>query len=254
MAWFTLVKRKTASPAAKKVVADKMGEHYPGKRLDTGDPVERERTVARLLGLILIMSASLNVVQGTAIASLIPLHKIEPLIITPHPKSGIAIEVMPIRQRLPGMDLYLEAQVKEWIAQRMRVIPDNGKMGDVIQWVFLRSTPALRDEYEKSSRAYVSNAVARGINRYVMDIGVTKQGTGFYVADYTVIESQTETLGGQEREKILTRVRWRAEMKISLRSYTISQIEAQNEKLVNPFGFTVELFNRTELREGEVRP
>ncbi len=249
-------KRKiTAASAAQPMNAEHLGDAYPGNK-DTGDPVARERAVTRLLGVLLVASLGLNVVMGAAVSVLVPNYRVELALLTLQPESKMVVEVQPLRMGRPGMEIYLNGQVREWILKRHQVVPNDTFMTQQVLWVFNRSSDDVRREYERSSRNFVRQAVDRGITRTIPEdrIAVTSQGNGFYVVDFEAVDTADDGVGEARQNgapRVIKQYRWRVEMQVGLQPQRIQNAEFNNYKLVNPFGFTVMSYSRTDTGGGD---
>jgi len=236
-----LFNRARVAPIEVEAAARPMGGTYPGA-YDSGHSWRNWHPTARLIAVVAGVEAGVIVALAAAIIAILPLKTIEPFLVTIHPETKFAVEVARLHERADALVEMQAAWVRRWIDYRFAVIPDNASMGPRVLWLRERSAKGVYEEFE-NDRAKVKAAIDAGIQRDVVGLSVSQTSSDYWVAEFTL----------QDTEKGITvpRGRWRMLLRTTLaapQSATLSDASRQIDAGAFLLGFSVVSASLSEVR------
>ncbi len=229
------IKKKTDKDAENNPPEDKLGK-YPK---DVDVPVLGERRylwVLRVFAVALGVSMALNLALTFTVASVFPMKRVEPFLVTFKDKDQQLVQVMPIRRNMEGFQVMTEGLIRQYITLTEEIFPNKTAMSK--KWgpnsfVFEHSAQGVYQKFYGRAMPALKEFLEREWSRSVTINSLEEVAPGFWNIDYEtlVYDDQGEPLT-QEPE------RWIASMTIAFLPKEVSY----DRSLVNPFGFTVTAF------------
>ncbi len=201
---------------------------------DTGDGHRRESRVIRFFAIYATASTMLNVVLGSAILQMLPLEKVDPLLLTTSDRSNQIVKVEPLQRNMQGFEIMTEVLCKEYVELRNTIVQDGkvmskrfGPNGDMAK----RSSPKVYEDFVKEMRNVIAEADKRHITRNVRILAdPIKVDDNFYQVEFETIDIEN----GVE-----TRQAWIASMVVDF----LPQKVTLTDRFMNPLGFTVTAYS-----------
>src|SRR3546814_18969923 len=117
-----------------------------------------------MMTIVAVTEAFALVAMGFAIAALMPLQKVVPMVITSNDKGDEIIRVNPTTLESPTADYVTEIQLRNYVNKRYSVVSSNAEQtnnwvpGSVVQF---RSAPEHYEHFMRSEERRVGNECAR---------------------------------------------------------------------------------------------
>ncbi|WP_165356655.1 type IV secretion system protein [Sphingosinicella sp. BN140058] len=227
----TLAKGADAAPAS----ADQIGA-FPLEYDTDALPARRAAAMARWMTIIAVVLAFVVAAQGFALAILMPLQKIVPMVVTGNSRGDEIIRINPATLESPTNDYITEINLRNYVTKRYSIVASaaeqtiNWGPGSVLE---LMSTPEAYGKFGMAMKADYDRLRASGMIRNVRIDSVRKIGPNLWQVEYMTTD-QAEgaiadaTLAPQSQSWVST--------------YAVT-FEPKNvrysDRLNNPFGMTV---------------
>jgi len=215
---------------------------YP-KAVDTGHQHRREAWMIRILAVIASFEALTIAALGFAIASIVPLKRVDLALLQVSNSGEQVVEVKPLRVDLPALEVATRSWVIDYVKQRNTVVPDQKVMDDRIRFVRERSSAEVFREYAERNRNFLPQAVAQRLARNVTIKVVTrdKSRNAIWFVDFLT----TDTFPGADPA---TRS-FRAQLVVDFKPRLTTAGDLERLDLMNPFGFTVQRYDVSGLAD-----
>lgn len=219
--------------AAKK--ADKIGT-FP-RDLDTSAlPERRSAALARILGIVATVEGAALVAMSFAMAAMMPLQKVVPMVVTSNDKGDEIIHINPITIDAPTADYLTEINLRNYVQRRYSIVASAAEQqvnwggGSVVQ---LMSTPETFKRFMEQAKPEYDRLRGAGMIRTVRIAGVSKIAENTWQVAYVTTDLPeqspfTDVSTGRPQSWIGT-----YEIKYEPKNVTYSQ------RLNNPLGMTV---------------
>ena len=211
---------------------------YPAERDVPALEGRRYLWTARAFAIGMFLSLFLNAVLAFAIASLSPLVRVEPMLVSFKEKSEQLVRIEPFSKGIRGFELMTEMLVRDYVLWREEVVLDEGEMrrrwggGGVIAY---RSDP---EEYRRFVAAMAPKYEELRQNRQIRTVvvhRVSKISDGYWQVEFTTAE--VDPLNGSGGEKT-----WVA----SLSAAYLPTAVRWEDRYMNPLGFVVLSYSVTQ--------
>ena len=201
-----------------------------------GLETRRYMWTARAYGIALYLSLVVNL--ASALFMLLPLKRVEPMLVTFSDKSEQVVQIVPFPRGTPGFEQMTEKMVEEYVKIREEIIPDDKEMGvRYSDYIWNRTDPAAFQFFQaEAGKRYTEFRNAR-ISRYVDILVANRQGSG-YIVEYTTTDIDAT---GRERQKLT----WQATLSVDYRPRQVTY----SEQYVNPLGFVVTAYQTRQKRQ-----
>lgn len=193
---------------------------------------------ARAYGIALYLSLVVNLALASALFMVLPLKRVEPMLVTFSDKSEQVVQILPFPRGTPGFEQMTEKMVEEYVKIREEIIPDDKEMGvRYSDYIWNRTDPATFQFFQaEAGKRYTEFRNAR-ISRYVDILVANRQGSG-YIVEYTTTDIDAT---GRERQKLT----WQATLSVDYRPRQVTY----SEQYVNPLGFVVTAYQTRQKRQ-----
>ncbi len=216
---------------------DKVGR-YPAQVHVPALESRRYLWTARAYGIALYLSLLVNIALASAIFTLSPLKRVEPMLVTFSPKSEQVVRIEPFERGTKGFDLMTEKMVGEYVKIREEILPDEREMSErYTNYIYNRTAADQFSIFQQTASKNFNEFRTRRINRYVDIIVVNRQGTGY------IVEYETTDIDYTGRE--VQKLSWQATLAVD---YVEREIKF-SEQYINPLGFTVTSYNTRQKRQ-----
>ncbi len=190
---------------------------------------------ARAFAIGMFLSLCLNGVLGFAIASLSPLVRVEPMLLSFKDKSEQLVKVEPFSKGTSGFELMTEMLVRDYVLARHEIVLDDGEMrrrwgGEGI--VAYRSDA---DEYRRFVAETAPQYEEIRQKRFVRIVSihrVSKVADGYWQVEFS-------TSDFDQYNKKISEAIWVSSMTVS---YTPREIRWE-DRYMNPLGFIVTAYS-----------
>lgn len=211
--------------------------------VDTGHVHRRQAWTIRVLAVCCVFLALSAAALAFAIASLVPLKRVDIALLQVANSGEQVVEVKPLRADMPVMDVMTRAWVQEYVQMRNTIVADKAAMDDRIFFVRERSSQPVFLEYAERNRNFLPNALAQRLVRNVQIRAVTRDRArnAIWFVDFVT----TDTV--PEREPQTRSFRAQIVVEYKPRLTTAGELDTRN--LVNPFGFTVQRYDVSAMTE-----
>lgn len=209
---------------------DKLGK-YPQEVYVSALEGRRALWMARMLMIGLCSSLMVNIALAFALASLTPLKRVEPMLLTLKQRSDQIVHVEPFHKTMQGFDLLVEQMIKDYVLERESVTIHPKEME--FRWsesgiIAKRSDSPAFHAFQQQVPLY-RKILEQGITRNVAVTTVTKVAPQYWTVEFETIDNDTHT--NHEIGKQL----WQATLMINFLPKQIMY----DERFMNPLGFTV---------------
>jgi Type IV secretory pathway, component VirB8 len=199
----SFLSRTRVAQVESEATARPMGGTYPGP-YDSGHAWRNWHPTARLLAVVAGVEAGVIVALAAVIVAILPLKTIEPVFLTIAPETKFAVEAARLQDRADALVEMQAAWVRRWIDYRFAVLPDDRSMGPRVLWLREHSAKAVYDEFE-SGRGKVIEAIRAGISRDVLALSVSQTGSDYWVAEFSLQDTEKGTTTPRGRYRMLLR-------------------------------------------------
>ena len=204
---------------------------YPAARNVPALEGRRYLWTARAFAIGMFLSICLNVVLGFAIASLAPLVRVEPMLLTLRDKSEQIVRIEPFTKGAKGFDVMTEALVRDYVLSRHEIVLDEAEMRR--RWggqglVAFRSSTEEYLRFVRDTSPKYEELRPKRIVRSVHIHRTSKIAEGYWQAEFSTIDSDSSGV------KLMETV-WVASLTIT---YIPREVNWEN-RFMNPLGFTV---------------
>lgn len=230
----------TAKQAAN---SDKIGV-YP-KDYDT-DALPERRTAAFARMAIIIATAEAFAIAGLAfaLAALVPLQKVVPMVVASNDRGDEIINLTPSTLESPTVDYVAEIGLRNYVQNRYSIVASasqqqiNWGQGSVVQ---LMSSPDAYKKFRDSALADMQRLRASSMVRKVRIDSVRKIGESTWQVEFITTDQPEEDVFGRSNA-----VRANPVSKTWISTYDIGFAPRNvlySDRLNNPFGMTVQSVN-----------
>jgi type IV secretion system protein VirB8 len=219
------------------VVGDRLGE-YPAECDVPALEGRRYLWTARAFAIGMFLSLCLNVVLGFAIASLTPLVRVEPMLLSFKDRSEQVVKVEPFSRGTRGFELMTEMLVRDYVLARQEIVLDEAEMRH--RWggqgiVAFRSDA---DEYRRFVAEMASKYEEVRQKRLVRTITIHR--TSKVAEGYWQVEFSANDYDGNNNK--IDESLWVASLNTS---YVAREINWE-DRFMNPLGFIVTAYSVTQ--------
>lgn len=229
-------RRRGGPPAQAPAVVD----HGPVRAVDPYAFEASHRRLAWMLRLSAMTNAglvALSIVEASAIATLVPLQKVQLGLVRIEERDGRAVpvdpaslvRVLPITRDTPGFELLMESFVRRYVRILLEIDPVS--QSDRMREANIHSDSDWWKRFTSDRVKEIDRAIESGLGRSIVvesaDRISMREGIGRYAVDFV----QTDVRGGKTVE---TR-RLRAYLAVTSRPHTVRE----GEKFENPLGLRV---------------
>ena len=209
---------------------DRLGA-YPAERDVPALEGRRNLWVARAFAIGLFLSLCLNVVLGFAIASLSPLVRVEPMLLTLKDRSEQIVKIEPFERGTTGFELMTEMLVRDYVLSRHEIVRDDAEMRR--RWggrglVAHRSDPEEYRRFVAESAPRYEQIRQQKLTRTVTIHRVSKIAHGYWQVEFTTTDFDTT-------ETKLAEDLWVASLTVT---YVPREVTWE-DRYMNPLGFLV---------------
>ena len=215
--------------------ADKIGA-YPRDYDTDALPERRSAALARMMTIIAVTEAFALVSMGFAIAALMPLQKVVPMVITSNEKGDEIIRVNPTTLESPTADYVTEIQLRNYVNKRYSVVGSNAEQtinwgpGSVVQ---LMSAPESYEKFMRTAKPEWDRLRASGMSRKVRIDSVRKIGEKTWQVEFVTTDSADATTFTEQAAG--TSQAWVSTYEVDFASMNVTYADRLN----NPFGMVV---------------
>lgn len=199
-------------------------------------PERRSAALARMMTIIAVTEAFALTAMGFALAALLPLQKVVPMVITANDKSDEIIRVNPTSLESPTADYVTEIQLRNYVGKRYAIVGSNAEQtinwgpGSVVQ---LMSTPDAYQNFMRTAKPEWDRLRASGMSRKVRVDSVRKIGEKTWQVEFVTTDSADATpyadqAAGQSQA-------WVSTYEVDFKSMNVTYADRLN----NPFGMIV---------------
>ena len=186
---------------------------------------------ARAFAIGMFLSLAANVALGFALGALVPLQRVEPMLVTFRAKGDQIVRIEPFEQGTRGFDVMAEMLVREYVQVRHEVVADTGEM--MHRWggagvMRFRSDAGEYERFARETRDLYAKLRADGITR-----SVTINEASRIAADKWQVEFTTTDYDAGHA--MLHETRWLATLTVAF----VAQAVAFEDRYMNPLGFVV---------------
>lgn len=196
-------------------------------------PARREQELvltARAFAIALAVSLLVNLALAWTVATLIPLFRVEPYLVTFANDSRQIVHLQPFERTMKGFDAMTELLSRQYVIERHTVVADNTEMTrrwgpDGIIW-----KQSARDEYErfmKATKPTWDNLKSRHITRSIAIVSSSQISPGYWQVEFILKESENNIVTSREGYVATLRV-----------DYEPSAVQGE-DRFLNPLGFQV---------------
>ena len=244
-------KDKAEAPAkpAPKSTEDSIGA-FPATYDTDALPERRTAALARMMSIVAAVEAAAIVSLSFALAALLPLQKVVPMVVSSNPKGDEIIRVNPVSLSSPSVDYVTEVELRKYVRDRYEITGSASEqqirwdMGSAVQLI---SAPGVYKSFQEKAAPEMQRLRAANMTRSVRIDSARKLGehvdpqTGknlytWQVAFTTTDAPQTTPMEGQPQGE---RHRWVSTYDIGYDSKNVKY----GDRLNNPFGMTVYTVN-----------
>lgn len=219
---------------------DRIGT-FPNNYDTTALPERRTAAFARMAAVIAVVEACVIVALAFAIAALIPLQKVVPMVVTANDKGDEIVHINPASFESPTLEYITEINLRNYVTKRNSVVASqaeqaiNWGLGSVVQ---LMSSDDVYQQFQRDAMPEYESLRKRQATRQVRIDSVRKLDANTWQVEWisTVVGDQSAVAAppsstaprGQSQAWISTyEIDWRP------------QAVTYSQRLNNPFGMVV---------------
>ncbi len=209
---------------------------YPTKVDVPGLEARRYIWTARAFAIAFYISMILNIVLVAVIFNLVPLKRVEPMLVTFSDKADQIVKIEPFSKGTRGFELMTEALAKEYVTMREEVLLNTEVMAD--RWgrlVRFRSSSPVYNRFVEEKQPLLEQAKRNQITRTTKILSVNKFGQRSLRVEFEA----TDTSPRLDEPR---RTTYEVIMQIAF----IPQQVSFEDRYVNPLGFTVTKYSIRE--------
>lgn len=226
-------------PAAPLVAAagDRLGV-YPAECDVPALEGRRYLWTARAFAIGLFLSLCLNVVLGFAIASLTPLVRVEPMLLSFKDRGEQIVKVEPFSRGTRGYDLMTEMLVRDYVLMRQEILLDEGEMRHRWGGQGMIAHRSDADEYRRFVAEVAPTYEDIRQRRLVRSIAIhraSRIADGYWQVEFTADDYDS---GNRKIAETL----WVASLGVA---YVAREI-TWDDRFMNPLGFVVTSYSVTQ--------
>lgn len=199
-------------------------------------PERRSAALARLMTIVAVVEAFTICAMAFAIAALMPLQKVVPMVITANNKGDEIIRVNPTSLESPTADYVTEIALRDYVQKRYAIVGNSAEQtanwgpGSTVQ---LMSKPEAYQDFARVSKPEWDRLRGSRMTRSVRIDSVRKIGETTWQVEYQTIDKADETpfqqaAAGQAQA-------WVSTFEIAFEPKNVRYADRLN----NPFGMTI---------------
>lgn len=204
----------------------------------------RNLWTARAFAIGFVVSSLANVALAVGIASILPLYRVQPVLIGFNEKTDQVVTLQPLEIQAKSIDAMTEKLVRQYVVLRHSVVKDDTEMtrrwGDDSPIKLMTGQDAFAQFVQETRPAYAKLAEEQ-FTRSIEILSVSKLSTNFWQAEFNTTDHSL--LAGLDASQDL-RQRWVASMRVQYETQRITY----DKRLINPLGFTVLQYSVAEKR------
>ena len=209
---------------------------YP-KDVDVPALAERRYLwVMRVFAVAFAISMALNLVLVYVVATIFPLKRVEPFLVTFRDRDQQLVNVTPMSRDMNGFQMLTESLIRQYVSLTEEIVPNKDLMNQ--HWgrgsyVEVFSSPDVYEKFTKRSMPALDEFLSRNWTRTIKITALEEVTPGFWNIEYeTSVLDETGTPIQKDPE------RWLASMTVSFQPRAVTY----EKSLLNPVGFTVTAF------------
>jgi type IV secretion system protein VirB8 len=215
---------------------DRLGP-YPAQRDVPALEGRRHLWTARAFAIGMFLSLSLNAALGFAIASLTPLVRVEPMLLSFRDKNEQIVKVEPFGKGTTGFELMTEMLVRDYVLSRHEIVLDETEMRR--RWgghglIAHRSDPEEYRRFVAETAPKYEEIRQRHLLRSVTVHRVSKIADGYWQVEFSTADTD------QANRKIADGL-WVSSMTVA---YVPREVSWE-DRYMNPLGFAVTAYSVT---------
>ena len=209
---------------------------YPANYDTDALPQRRLASYARIISIVAAVEGMAIISLSLAIAALMPLQKVVPMVVTPAPKGDQIVHINPLTLDSPSAQYLTEVALRKYISDRYSIIGDaNAQM---TLWganssVQMQSSPEVYKAFIEKAKPEYEAVRGRKMIRNVRINQVSAIGENTWQVEYTTVDETEQnpmTPAGP-----VTGNSWVATLTIKFEPKNVTY----SQRLVNPLGLTV---------------
>lgn len=232
--------QESPSPALQ---SDKIGT-YPAEYDTDALPERRTAAFARMAIIIATAEAFVIAAMGFAIAALVPLQKVVPMVITSNDKGDEIIRINPATLESPTIDYVSEISLRNYVQDRYSIVGSaseqeiNWGQGSVVQ---LMSSPEAYEKFRNSAMVDLQRLRGARMVRTVRIDSVRKIGNSTWQVEFVTTDHPEQNVFGSTGSSAGSPVSqtWVSTYEIGFAPRNVTY----SDRLNNPFGMTVMAVN-----------
>jgi type IV secretory pathway component VirB8 len=183
----------------------------------------------RVFAVAFYMSMLLNIMLVLTIYTLVPLKKIEPMLVTFNDKKEQIVQIQPFVTGQAGIQLFTEKMAGEYVKVREEIILDQTEQQRRwVEYLKYRMPEAGYNAFLTTINQPYQELQQKGISRSVDITSTVSRSQNYIEVDY--ITTDTDRLGN-----VLLKGKWKARLQVDY----VTRNVALTEQYFNPLGFTV---------------
>jgi type IV secretory pathway component VirB8 len=225
----TPINKETATPV------DKIGA-FPMQYDTDALPERRTAALARMMCIVATVEAFAIAGMGFALAALVPLQKVVPMVITSNDKGDEIIRVNPTTLESPTSDYVTEIALRDYVTKRYAIVGNTAEQtanwgpGSAVQ---LMSTPEAYQDFATKSKTEWEKLRNARMTRSVRIDSVRKIGERTWQVEFNTTDKADETPFQQAAAG--TSQAWVSTFELAFEPKNVKY----SDRLNNPFGMTI---------------
>lgn len=209
---------------------------YPANYDTDALPQRRLASYARIISIVAAVEGMAIVSLSLAIAAIMPLQKVVPMVVTANPKGDEIIHVNPLTLDSPSAQYLTEIALRKYITDRYSIIGDSN--AQMTLWganssVQMQSSPEVYKKFIEKAQPEYDAVRGRSMVRNVRINQVSAIGENTWQVEYTTVDETEQnpmTPAGP-----VTGKSWVATISLKFEPKNVTY----SQRLVNPLGLTV---------------
>ena len=227
----------TESARTRKQARSEMGPLFSRHDNENNQSRAQSTTIRVLLGMVGLVS-SIAVIEAVALTELIPMHTVEPYLVTFSDKQDQMVRIDPPTGHIGSLGIVLRKEIHDYIMARYTVTPDATETND--RWnthIRLFSTQRVYADFQGSEVAQMKDMMsANKFTRAVSIVSVTNPEPGLFHVDFDTFDHITGTGLSDSQDKT---GHFTATLKVGMQPRSVPRSEIS----LNPFGFVVATYS-----------
>jgi type IV secretory pathway component VirB8 len=183
----------------------------------------------RVFAVAFYMSMLLNIVLVLTVYTLVPLKKIEPMLVTFNDKNEQIVQIEPFVTGKAGIQLFTEKMAGEYVKIREEIILDqNEQQRRWVEYLKYRMPEQAYNAFLTTINQPYQELKQKGISRSVDIKSTVSRSQTFVEVEY--VTTDTDRLGN-----VLLQGKWKARLQVNY----VPRNVVLAEQYFNPLGFTV---------------